>query len=166
MVGMKSSTRLFIGFMAIVIGFGFGMYLAAGYHEACIILAPETPAVPAPEILVATETIEPEIIYLGKFTVTGYCPCEACCGKWHNPNSPKTASGTVPEEGMTVGADPGLFEMGDAIEIEGLGFRTVEDIPATWSMKKYRGHILDLYFDTHEAALAFGKRELDVWITK
>ena len=156
-----------LGFLLIIImSFFSGMFMAAGFHEAmALVAAPESPTVPTPEIKQPVAIVEPEKVYLGKFVVTGYCPCESCTGKKKSdPAYGITASGTNAEEGETVGADPGLFEMGERIEIEGIGERSIEDVPAPWIMKKYRGHILDLYFGTHEEAQAFGKQVLDVWV--
>jgi 3D (Asp-Asp-Asp) domain-containing protein len=108
---------------------------------------------------------EPTKEYIGKFTVTAYCPCEKCCGQWSNILNPITASGAPAVEGITVGADWSIIPKGTVIEIEGLGERIVQDKPAKWIVDKYDGKILDLYFSSHEEALKFGKQELEVWVT-
>ena len=107
---------------------------------------------------------EPQRVSLGIFTVTAYCPCAICCGKWSNPEDPTTASGAPAVEGITVGADWATLPAGTAIEIEGVGIRTVQDKPAGWIVDKYEGRILDLYFARHEDAWNFGKRKLEIWI--
>jgi 3D (Asp-Asp-Asp) domain-containing protein len=106
----------------------------------------------------------PQCVSLGAFTVTAYCPCEKCCGKWSNPENPTTASGKSAVEGITVGADWAELPEGTEIYIDGLGERTVQDKPAKWIVDRYEGRILDLYFESHEDALAFGKQELEVWV--
>jgi 3D (Asp-Asp-Asp) domain-containing protein len=104
------------------------------------------------------------------YTLTGYCPCVKCCGVWsaEHPSRvgtdyiQRTASGTVPTAGRTVGADWGTLPPGTVIEIEGYGRRVVEDKPAAFVVERYGGKIIDLYFDTHEEAAAAGKQEVMV----
>ncbi len=105
----------------------------------------------------------PELEYLGEFVVTGYCPCKKCCGEWSNPESPKTASGSIAEEGRTVAGDWSFIAPGTEILIAGYGYRTVEDKPAKWVCEKYDGKIIDLYFLNHSDAWAVGKQRLEVW---
>jgi 3D (Asp-Asp-Asp) domain-containing protein len=101
--------------------------------------------------------------YLGIFTIFAYCPCAICCGKWAS-SPPRTASGTIPQEGRTVAADWDVIPAGAEIEIEGIGIRTVEDKPAGWVRNRFNGKILDVYFEDHGSALKFGKQELQVWL--
>lgn len=113
---------------------------------------------PADDAIQMTEA-EP----LGEFTITAYCACEKCCGQWSNVDRPLTASGDPAEEGITVGADWGLLPAGSVIYIDGLGERIVQDKPADWIVERYSGRILDVYFESHEAALAFGKQKMYIW---
>jgi len=115
----------------------------------------ETPDDPADE--------ESILEYIGQFIVTAYCPCDLCCGKWSNPDNPKTASGAPAVEGITVGADWNTLPKGTVIEIDGVGRRIVQDKPAKWIVDKYERRILDLYFLHHKDTENF-KKELDVWI--
>lgn len=116
--------------------------------------------------LTAAEPVkeEPEKTSLGTFTVTFYCACETCCGKWSNEENPLTASGARAEAGVTVGADWETLPEGTEIEIEGLGRRTVQDKPAEWIIEKYDGRIIDVFCASHEEALKLGKQEAEVWI--
>lgn len=83
--------------------------------------------------------------------VTAYCACSLCCG----PGAPKpTASGTFPKEGVTCASN--LYPFGTILEIEGVGRRIVEDRMA----RGKRG--VDVFFKSHQAALAFGKSNLVV----
>lgn len=114
-----------------------------------------------------TEQPEQKRTYMGEFTVTAYCSCEICCGKWANdrPNGiVYTASGAVAEEGVTVGAAWDILPKGAHIEIEGLGERIVQDRPADWIIERYEGKIIDAYFASHEAAQEYGKHTVGVWI--
>lgn len=103
---------------------------------------------------------KPSKQYIGTFTITGYCPCSKCTGKWQGCN---TASGTVPTAGRTVGADWNTLPAGTQIYIEGYGYRTVEDKPAPWIIKKYDGKIIDVFCATHEAAQAIGRQVVKVY---
>jgi 3D (Asp-Asp-Asp) domain-containing protein len=106
---------------------------------------------------------ETEKTSLGTFTVTFYCACPKCCGKWSNEENPLTASGARAEAGVTVGADWETLPEGTEIEIEGLGRRVVQDKPAEWIVEKYDGRIIDVFCASHEEALKLGKQEAEVW---
>jgi len=89
------------------------------------------------------------------YTVTAYCACEKCCGRW---SGGPTASGKMPKPGITV-ARPRSIPFGTRVLIEGVGERVVQDRLA----RKYDGRF-DLYFSSHKEALRFGKRTLQVRI--
>jgi 3D (Asp-Asp-Asp) domain-containing protein len=88
------------------------------------------------------------------YTVTAYCSCEKCCGKWSAVN--KTADGHTPREGITIAA-PRSIPFGTKLHIEGVGVRTVQDRLSP----KYDNRI-DVYFSDHNRALQFGKKTLKV----
>ena len=46
------------------------------------------------------------------------------------------------------------------MEVEGLGEYIVQDRPAQWVIDKYGENQIDIYFDNHEAASAFGLKQL------
>lgn len=110
--------------------------------------------------------------------VTGYCNCGKCCGwrkKWflfgepvYNygkmKGSPKkvgvTASGTVATRG-TIAADPSVYPFGTKIEVPGYGTGTVQDIGGA-----IKGAHIDLWFPTHEDAIAWGAKKLKVKVEK
>ncbi len=101
--------------------------------------------------------------YLGVYTITAYCSCEKCCGKYalNRPDGiVYGASGKELEADVSV-ASP--LDFGTNIIIEGLGEYVVEDRTADWIVDKYDGEIIDIYFENHEEALKFGKKELKVW---
>ena len=80
---------------------------------------------------------------------TGYCACPICCGKWADG---RTASGTRATEGRTIAADPALFASGTCLAFD-FGHRIVEDTGSA-----ILGWRVDVYFDTHQAALEFGRQ--------
>lgn len=87
--------------------------------------------------------------YLGNFRLTGYCNCAQCCGTAGNA----TASGVMPTSGHTVAMAGVPF--GTQLSINGTIY-TVEDLGTPY------GHV-DIYFDSHEAALSFGSQYADVY---
>jgi 3D (Asp-Asp-Asp) domain-containing protein len=80
--------------------------------------------------------------------ITAYCACVKCCGRWADGI---TASGTKPVEGSTAAMNGVPF--GSVVEIEGVGWRVIEDRMAA----RYSDRI-DIYFDRHKDALQFGIR--------
>lgn len=96
--------------------------------------------------------------------VTAYCPCDRCCGVWSDgtlisPATGITSKGHPPIEGNTVAVDPTVFPYGTLLEIEGLGVRLASDCGGA-----IKGKRLDVFFDSHERALRFGKKVLKVRI--
>lgn len=87
--------------------------------------------------------------YLGNFTLTAYCNCAQCCGTAGN----LTASGTVPTAGRTVAMAGVPF--GTQLLINGNVY-TVEDLGTPY------GHV-DIFFNDHASALAFGLQSADVY---
>ena len=89
---------------------------------------------------------------LGTFTITAYCGCTKCSG-----GSNLTATGTVPAQGRTIAADPSVLPYGTKVVIGGIVY-TVEDCGSG-----VRGNHIDIFFATHEQALAFGRRSMQVF---
>ena len=88
---------------------------------------------------------------IGTFTITAYCGCKKCSG------SKKTASGTTPTEGRTIAADTSILPYGTQVVIDGVVY-TVEDCGSG-----VRGNHIDIFFATHEKAVAFGKKAVKVY---
>ena len=96
------------------------------------------------------------------YTVTAYCSCRICCGSYSpevTGREPHTATGTVPQEGRTIAVDPSVIPYGTSVMIDGYGVYVAEDCGGA-----IRGNHIDMYFDSHEAALQFGTRRLYVTI--
>ena len=93
--------------------------------------------------------------YLGEFQVTGYCSCSLCCGE---KEEKLTKSETVPKAAHTIAADPSVIPLGTRIVIDGVSY-VVED-----TGKAIKGNRLDIYFDTHEEAVRYGRKEKYVYL--
>lgn len=89
--------------------------------------------------------------------VTAYCPCVKCCGKWADG---KTSCGKDAWRTRGVAVDPKVIPYGSTVTIPGYGEFIADD---TGSAMK-RGSIprIDLRFYTHEEALQFGVKEMDI----
>lgn len=92
---------------------------------------------------------------LGTFTITGYCPCSKCCGKYANGY---TATGTLATEGRTIAVDPKVIPYGTKVVIDGHVY-VAEDCGGGVKNK----HI-DMFFNDHQAALNWGKQEREVYL--
>ncbi len=91
--------------------------------------------------------------YLGTYTATAYCGCSKCCGK----SDGITASGTRATQGRTVAA-PSTFAFGTELIINGVTY-VVEDRGGS-----IKGNRIDIYFESHADALAFGRKTVDVYV--
>ena len=87
------------------------------------------------------------------FKVTAYCPCMKCCGKTNGI----TASGTKAKAGRTIAASS-QFSFGTKLLINGTTY-TVEDRGGA-----IKGNKIDVYFDTHAEAIAWGVKYLPVQV--
>lgn len=91
---------------------------------------------------------------------SAYCSCEICCGKTDG----KTASGKMATAWHTVAAGKD-YPIGTIIYIPALadkpngGWFVVEDRGGAISNEK-----LDVFFNTHEEAIKFGRRSLEAYI--
>lgn len=110
------------------------------------------------------EPAEPEPVLLGSFRITAYCSCEKCCDEWakNRPNGiVYGAAGVELKAGVSCAS---LLPLGTVVEVEGLGEYIVQDRPAQWVIDKYGENQIDIYFDNHEAASAFGLKQLNVYL--
>ena len=90
---------------------------------------------------------------IGVYKITGYCSCAKCCGK----ATGRTSSGTIATAGRTIAASSAL-PYGTKVNINGHTY-TVEDRGGA-----IKGNKIDIYFSTHEQALAWGVKYLPVEI--
>lgn len=101
---------------------------------------------------------EEKAVYMGDFVATAYCVCYKCCGK--TPQHPAygiTASGKRATPGRTVAVDPNVIPLGSTVIVNGTEFYVAED-----TGKAIKGNRLDICFSTHEEALQFGRRCVEV----
>ena len=87
----------------------------------------------------------------GVYKITAYCSCAICCGKTNGI----TASGVKATSNRTIAA-PSTFKFGTKVIINGQEY-TVEDRGGA-----IQGNRIDIYMDSHSAALAWGVKYLEV----
>lgn len=73
-------------------------------------------------------------------------------------NSSYTARGNLVRKGL-VAVDPSVIPLGTRLYIQGYGFAVADDTGGA-----IKGNKLDLAFDTHNEALQFGVRKVNVYI--
>ena len=83
---------------------------------------------------------------------TAYCACPACCAPYADGI---TAMGTVATEGRTI-AGPPEWPLGSVVVMDGKRY-IVEDRGGA-----IQGDRIDVYFDSHQDALQFGRRRVEV----
>lgn len=97
---------------------------------------------------------------VGEVTLTAYCNCRKCCGRWAGG---PTASGVMPEAGRTIAVDPEVIPLGSRVYIDGYGEYVAEDTDSA-----IEGARVDVYMDSHEEARHFadgaGSCVREVWI--
>ena len=98
------------------------------------------------------------------FSITAYCSCKKCCGNYSpevRGGIPHTATGTVPQQGRTIAVDPSVIPYGSRVTIEGVGTFIAEDCGGG-----IRGNRIDMYFESHEDAVQWGRKLLYVTIER
>ncbi len=93
-----------------------------------------------------------QLWYGQRMRVTAYCPCSKCCGKWADG---VTASGHKIQPGDKFVAASKEFAFGTIVNVPGYG-----SVPVLDRGGAIKGDRLDLYFDTHQAALNWGVQHL------
>ncbi len=87
--------------------------------------------------------------YSASFTV------EATAYTW---TGNQTATGTWPAVG-TIAVDPDVIPLGSKVYVVGYGFATAEDTGGA-----INGHIIDLYMDTEEECMQWGRQNVTIYI--
>ena len=93
---------------------------------------------------------------LGKFQVTAYCSCAICSGQYAGG---ATSSGVMPKQSHTIAVDPAVIPMGSKVVIDGVIY-TAED-----TGKGIDGKKIDIYFNDHAQAQAYGLKTKEVFAT-
>lgn len=90
--------------------------------------------------------------YVGECTITAYCPCAECCGRWADG---LTATGLPAGPGI-VAVDPEVIPLGSTVIIDGQRYLAADT--------GVEGLHVDVCLPEHEDTVAFGVQKLEVWV--
>lgn len=94
--------------------------------------------------------------YIGEFTITFYCGCEKCNGKWFG--CPATNNEPL-EDDYTIAVDTSVIPINTYVYVDGFGIRKACDTGSA-----IIGNRIDIYVSNHEECLRLGKIEnVKVW---
>jgi 3D (Asp-Asp-Asp) domain-containing protein len=83
---------------------------------------------------------------------TAYCSCAKCCGK----SDGITASGVKAKANRTIAVDKRIIPLGTVVLINGKQY-VAEDTGGA-----IKGNRIDIYFDSHEQALKWGRQQIEI----
>lgn len=135
-----------------------GVYLVEGYVGDNDFSNPRTYtngdplAQEAADATAASQNIVP----LGVFKTTGYCPCRACSEGWGR----HTSTGAVATAGHTIAVDPRVIPYGSKVMINGVIY-TAEDRGGA-----VRGNHIDVFFNTHAETRQHGTQNAEVYLVQ
>ena len=92
-----------------------------------------------------------------RMKVTGYCPCPKCCGQYSDGI---TATGHKIQPGDTFVAADRRYSFGTEMIIE--GYNDSKPVKVLDRGGAIKGNKLDAFFHTHQQALEWGVRYIDV----
>lgn len=93
-------------------------------------------------------------IYIGECTITYYCPCEECCGRWADGI---TASG-IPAGPGIVAVDKDIIPLGSTVIIDGQKYLAAD------TGSSVKGLHIDICVADHNTAISSGVTTENVWI--
>lgn len=97
-----------------------------------------------------------DLVPLGTFTTTAYCPCYKCSEGWGR----QTSTGATATAGHTVAVDPKVIPYGTKVMIDGIVY-TAEDCGGG-----VKGNHIDIFYDTHSETVKHGVQNKDVYLIK
>lgn len=164
--------RIILGAVGSLIGLALGVTSAVkqnkpidvSYADKVVFLDNEVTAVEEPTGQSAecySFVEKDEKICIGTYKVTAYCPCEKCCGVWariRGNNPVYGASGQLLIEGESIAVDPSIIEYGTTVYIQGKAY-TASDCGV-------KGNKIDMYMNSHEDALEWGVKYIDIYVDK
>ncbi len=90
-----------------------------------------------------------------EFIATAYCGCAECNGQYSDGETAVGATGAALTSRCSIAADFSVLPPFTQVEISGMGIYTVHDCGAA-----IKGNRIDIYFDNHEDAEAFGRQKV------
>ena len=124
-----------------------------------VAVSPRVQQVAHPTISLEKAAEQPREWRTIRMRVTGYCPCPKCCGEYSDGI---TANGHKIQPGDTFVAADKRFAFGTEMIIP--GYSNSQTVKVLDRGGAIRGDKLDAFFPTHQAALEWGVRYLDVQV--
>ena len=157
--------------MGFIIGFVVGKLTANAEEIHVPDTAPEvmttilpSVTIPPDPVIPEPEESAPEKVCLGEYRITAYCACEKCGGEWVKNRPGGIVVGAAGIELVAGVSCASPLPFGTVVEVEGLGTYIVQDRTASWVAEKYDNKVIDIYFDSHEAACEFGLKFANVYV--
>lgn len=97
-----------------------------------------------------------DLIDMGKFKLTAYCPCEECS----EGHGYKTATETIAKEEKTIAVDPDVIDYGSKVLI-GDTIYIAEDCGGG-----VKGDHIDIFMEDHFAVDKFGVKYTQIYIVR
>lgn len=94
------------------------------------------------------------MVSLGSFRTTAYCPCNRCSEGWGR----HTSSGALATAGRTVAVDPRVIPIGSHLLIDGTEY-VAEDIGGG-----VKGNHIDIFYNTHAETRQHGTVQAEVYL--
>lgn len=94
------------------------------------------------------------LVSLGNFRLTSYCPCYQCSEGWGR----RTSSGALASANHTVAVDPKVIPIGSRLMINGVEY-VAEDVGGA-----VKGNHIDIYYNTHAETIQNGTRNAEVYL--
>lgn len=150
-----------IALISTLVGAVLGASINTVAHTCDTPKTDETPKVEEKVVIETNPKVETEVIVekkisLGEFKVTAYCPCVECSDQWGDI----TYTGTTAKAGHTIAVDPEIIPLGSEVEIDGHTY-IAEDIGGL-----VKGNHIDIYFNTHDEAIEWGRQFKEVLLIK
>lgn len=115
---------------------------------------------PAQEPEIVPVEVAPGLKALGTFKITHYCPCSKCCGQYANGI---TSTGVTATAGRTIAVDPKVIPYGSQVLIK-YEDGTEHIYTAEDTGGGIKGSHIDVFMNSHEAALSAGVKTADVFL--
>lgn len=96
------------------------------------------------------------LVSLGSFKTTAYCPCQSCSEGWGR----HTSTGAIASSNHTIAVDPRVIPYGSKVLINGIVY-TAEDKGGA-----VKGNHIDIFFDTHGETRNYGTRNAEVFLVQ
>jgi 3D (Asp-Asp-Asp) domain-containing protein len=152
-------TAIFLVMIICILGCFIGKSHANGNNRTTLLIAALDTAETGTKRIETSDSEDPVQWQTVQMRVTAYCPCSKCCGSYSDG---VTASGHKISQGDRFVAADKIYPFGTEMIIP--GYKKGEAVKVLDRGGAIRGNRLDVFFNSHQEALEWGVRYLDVKI--